>query len=86
MPLSVAQVCSLGDTPYPQYQAFTNAFTAFLKKGHRMPKDANWPSFAYAVMCKCWDVKPATRPTFEGLVRIFSASGKRSKPPNGGCS
>ena len=79
----LAEICSLGNTPYPQHAAFTNTFTSFLKKGDRMLMDESWPDFVYTVMLRCWSAAPTARPTFDCLVRVFSSWCRTGCRPNG---
>lgn len=42
-----------------------------VERGYRQPKPPHCPDSMYDIMKKCWDKKPANRPTFEYLASFF---------------
>jgi fyn-related kinase len=57
---------SYGKLPYP---GLSNAEVADkVLHGYRMEAPSNCPGEVYAIMARCWDVKPELRPTFGDLL------------------
>ncbi|KAL1492091.1 hypothetical protein ABEB36_012584 [Hypothenemus hampei] len=56
------ELVTLGATPYPGVQV-ENLYH-LLKEGYRMEKPSNCATSLYALMKKCWNVRPDCRPSF----------------------
>ncbi|XP_064645641.1 tyrosine-protein kinase Fer-like isoform X2 [Lineus longissimus] len=70
------EVFSLGDTPY---RGMTNAQAKLqVLNGYRMPLPAGCPADAYALMLRCWDIKPEKRPHFEEIHTELKSIHRRS--------
>lgn len=58
-----------GQVPYPGMA--NREVLEQVERGYRQPKPPHCPDSMYDIMKKCWDKKPANRPTFEYLASFF---------------
>jgi hypothetical protein len=63
------EICDNGDTPLKE---FTNQqIMVNISSGYKAPKPPKCPESLYKVMCKCWALDPADRPSFAELVKLL---------------
>ncbi|XP_016058256.1 PREDICTED: macrophage-stimulating protein receptor [Miniopterus natalensis] len=60
------ELLTRGAPPYPHIDPFD--LIHFLGQGRRLPQPEYCPDSLYAVMQRCWDADPTTRPTFGMLA------------------
>jgi serine/threonine protein kinase len=60
------EVFRLGATPYPGVSNYD--IPHYINSGKRLPKPGLCPQHVYALMEKCWNIKPEDRPGFSELV------------------
>lgn len=65
----LVEIVSRGQTPYPGMM--NKEVLEQVDRGYRMSKPGHCPDSMYEMMLKCWDKKPANRPTFEYLAQFF---------------
>lgn len=67
------EIVTYGRTPYPGMDGTTTLDR--VQTGYRMPRPTgrvfDCPPKMYEIMLKCWDSKPANRPTFAYLLNFF---------------
>ncbi|ELT93794.1 hypothetical protein CAPTEDRAFT_99617 [Capitella teleta] len=65
------EIVTLGATPYSNLQA--SQVMKHVKKGHVLVSPPHCKPQLFSVMCKCWLIRPTTRPNFELLAEILQA-------------
>lgn len=65
------QLCSLS-VPFGNYSCKMHA-DLVVGKGYRPSCDASWPESWSLLMNQCWDLDPATRPSFEHISKVINS-------------
>ncbi|XP_028289690.1 receptor-type tyrosine-protein kinase FLT3 [Gouania willdenowi] len=64
------EIFSLGVTPYPGMKV-DHAFYSMIERGFKMEAPYYADESVYEIMCKCWALDPAHRPSFSKLVSFM---------------
>ena len=68
----LAELCSLAQRPYVQFQAPSQDFVRFLQTGSRIEAASHWPKNLYNLMLQCWDLDADQRPSFAEINQQLS--------------
>ncbi|XP_070547399.1 tyrosine-protein kinase receptor Tie-1-like [Ptychodera flava] len=63
------EIFSFGNKPYPDMPI--KDVIRELRHGYRLPAPKHADEMIYSLMKECWQDDPASRPTFEELVRLI---------------
>ena len=67
------ELFTLGEAPYPDYEAGPEFINALLRDQIRLPRPNGAPEEIFdRVMSECWNEDPMSRPHFECIAEIFS--------------
>ncbi|CAG7729679.1 unnamed protein product, partial [Allacma fusca] len=69
--ITVWEIFSLAELPYPKFPACTADFRDAIQNGHRNSKPLYANTYIYEILLLCWDAEPSQRPTFSDLTKIF---------------
>lgn len=65
------ELLTRGVTPYPEVDNWD--IIRYLKAGRRMPQPNYCPNMLFTIMMHCWSADPASRPSFDQLVKDILA-------------
>nr|XP_022291986.1 tyrosine-protein kinase SRK2-like [Crassostrea virginica] len=75
----LVEIVTRGQVPYPGMRNVE--VLEQVDRGYRQPKPVRCPDSMYEMMLKCWEKKPANRPTFEYLFHFFDNYFISTEPP-----
>jgi len=71
-----------GETPIKEVR--NAGIMSKIQSGYRAKQPPSCPDNMYQLMCKCWNLDPAVRPTFQELITVLSGSGYAGNGGSGG--